>query len=73
MLIIKVSIATTRRQDLEMDFELLWVELASSPSNTLLSVFYNLPASRSMHYSSCKTVLSPYSTPSQLYLVEIST
>ena len=43
MLIIKDSIAATRRYDLEMDCELLWVELTSSPLNVLVGVFYNPP------------------------------
>ena len=42
-IIITDSIAVTRRHDLEMDCEQLWVEIASSPSNLLVGVFYNPP------------------------------
>ena len=43
MIIIKDSIAVTRRHDLEMDCELLRIEIASSPSNLLVGVLYNPP------------------------------
>ena len=41
LLIIKDSIAATWRQDIEIECELLWVEIASSPSSLLLGVFYS--------------------------------
>ena len=43
MLIIRDSIAATRRYDLETDCELLWVELTSPLLNVLVGVFYNPP------------------------------
>ena len=38
MLILKDSIGATQRQDIETECELLWVEIASSPSSLPLGV-----------------------------------
>ena len=55
MLTIKDAMAATRRQNFEMDCELLWVKLASLPFSFLAYIFYNPP--KLMIFSSCKTVL----------------
>ena len=63
VMLIRDSIAATRRYDLETDCELLWVELMSSPLDVLVGVFLN--SSKTMPYSNCKTLLPLYPTPYQ--------
>ena len=45
MLVVDATIPAKRRQDLETDCELLWIELSLSPTNILFGVFYNPPDS----------------------------
>ena len=47
MLVVDASIPAKRRQDLETDCELLWIELSLTPANVLVGVFYNPPDSPS--------------------------
>ena len=44
MLLVRNGIAATRRQDLESEAELLWVELVLSSTTILLGVFYRPPS-----------------------------
>ena len=70
MLIIKDSVVATRRQKMEMDCELLWVELASSPLNVLVSVFYNPPGLKDNALLQNSLTFLPNSLP--VYFVETS-
>lgn len=67
MLIIRDSIAATRKYDLETECELLWVELTSSPLNVLIGVFYNPPGFKD--YALLQLQNSLTSLPSSLPIV----
>lgn len=45
ILIVWDNIPTTRREDLQIGCELLWVELTLAPSNLLVGAYYNPPQS----------------------------
>ena len=71
MLIVRDSITTARRHDLEAECVLLWVELTSSPLNVLFIVFYALMASKTMPYSSCKILYAVLKVANPCYRVSM--
>ena len=53
MPIVRDDIPATRRQDLETDCELLWVELTLTTTNLLVGVYYNLVSRASPYFTYC--------------------
>ena len=65
LLIVHNSIPSTRRQDLETDCELLWVELSLTPTNLLVGVYYNPPGHNcgSLTHLRNSLAITPRSSP----------
>lgn len=68
MIIVRKSIPTTRRQDLETDCELLWVELSLATTKLLIGVFYNPPGSNTNTLIQLRNSLALVNTSSPVVL-----